>query len=189
MNLTIDEIKRLVSRHSGSRLPQSRDPAHSAVMVPLFLRKGGLWITFIKRSIDAGLHGDQMGFPGGMAEPSDGGDLLITALRESKEEIGIEAADIDVVGSLSSRSTLKSGLIVQPFVGIIPWPYRFTPDPREVQRVHTADLKLMASGVLSAGNRFGLIAPVYPVDDEPVWGLTARIVTELVEVLKPVIGG
>jgi 8-oxo-dGTP pyrophosphatase MutT (NUDIX family) len=183
----IDEIKRLIGRHTASLSPRSGDPANSAVVVPLFIHRGNLHIVFIKRSAEIGLHRDQMGFPGGMMEPGDGGDLLFTALRESREELGIEAEDVDIAGRLESQSTIRTGLNVQPFVGIIHWPYGFTPDPREVQSVHAADLKVMASGVLGAGNRFGLIPPVYPVDDEPVWGLTARIVTELVEVLESVI--
>jgi len=188
MTAITDEIKRLVSHHSGSGTAPSREPATSAVLVPLQLLDGGLGITFIKRSEDIGLHRGQMGFPGGMAEPADEGDLLRTALRESREEVGIEAQDVDIAGPLFARSTIKSGLSVQPFVGIIPWPYPFTPDPREVQSVHTADLKTLASARLGEGNRFGLIPPVYPLDNEAVWGLTARILEELLEVLGPLIG-
>jgi 8-oxo-dGTP pyrophosphatase MutT (NUDIX family) len=186
MTSMIDETKRLISRYSESLSALPRHSANSAVLVPLHAHNQSLWITFIKRSKDIGLHRGQMGFPGGMMEPEDGGNHLHTALRESFEEIGIEPADVGIAGQLKARSTIKTGLSVQPFVGIIPWPYRFTLDHREVQSVHSADLKVMASGVLGAGNRFGLIPPVYPVDDEPVWGLTARIVRELVEVLKPV---
>ena len=181
----IDEVKKLISNYSASHPTPDREPANSAVLVPLHQRDEELWITFIKRSQDMGLHRGQMGLPGGMEEPDDQGNLLHTALRESFEEIGINARDVDITGRLKAQSTIKSGLGVQPFVGIIPWPYRFTIDHREVQSVHSANLKVMAAGVLGAENSFDLMPPVYPVDDEPVWGLTARIVRELVEVLKP----
>lgn len=185
----VGKIKRLIGEYSASLPAFSGDPVKSAVVVPLHVQDNRLWITFIKRSESTGLHRGQMGFPGGMAEPADGGDLLRTALRESKEEIGVNPRDVDIAGRLYARSTIKSGLSVQPFVGIIPWPYRFALDLREVQSVHSADLKEMASGAQGAGNRFGLIPPVYPVDEEPVWGLTARIVRELLEVLGPVLEG
>jgi 8-oxo-dGTP pyrophosphatase MutT (NUDIX family) len=143
---------------------------------------------FIRRSENIGLHRGQMGFPGGMAEPGDYGDLLRTALRESHEEVGILPEDVDIAGNLKTRSTIQTGLKVRPFVGIIPWPYSFKPDGLEVQSVHITDLKKMAADVQGIGNRYGLLPPVYPVDDLPVWGLTARMVTELLEVLEPVIG-
>jgi 8-oxo-dGTP pyrophosphatase MutT (NUDIX family) len=184
----IEEVKHLISDYSASASDPCPDSANCAVIIPLFWHSQSLWITFIRRSESIGLHRGQMGFPGGMVEPADHGDLLMTALRELSEEIGIQAEDVDIAGNLKTRSTTNTGFKVKPFVGIIPWPCGFSPDPLEVQSVHTADLGVMAAGVLGSGNRFGLLPPVYPVDDQPVWGLTARMVRELLEVLKPVIG-
>ena len=181
----IEQVKRLLGNY---RTPAPDPPlrsANSAVIVPLFEHEGEIWITFIKRSEMIGLHRGQMGFPGGMSEPGDQGDSLRTALREAEEEIGLLPGDIDISGTLKMQPTIKTGLLVQPFVGIIPWPYRFSPDPLEIQSIHHARLRNLAEEVQDAGNRFGLIPPVYPVDEQPVWGLSARIVGELLEIITP----
>lgn len=112
-----------------------------------------------------------------------------TALRETEEELGLFPSDVEIAGTLSLRPTLKTGLKVQPFVGLIPWPYRFSPDPLEIKSVHYAPLADLAGSVVGEGNTFGLVPPVYPVDGFPVWGLTARILAELLQVLDPVIDG
>jgi 8-oxo-dGTP pyrophosphatase MutT (NUDIX family) len=185
----IEELRRLLANHLSLQPGQDSQTANSAVLVPLFELDRSVWVLFIKRSENIGLHRGQMGFPGGMAEPADGGDLLRTALRECEEETGILPDDVEVIGQLRQRSTIVSGLRVQPYVGIIPWPYGFSPDPLEVQSVHPVDLEMMVLRAMEGDNRFNLPPPVYPVDDEPVWGLTARIVTDLLEVLKPMFEG
>jgi len=183
----MDKVKDQLFRYRPSLQDPSPGPANSAVLVLLFSYSGRIWTTFIRRSETVGLHRGQMGFPGGMSEPEDEGDLLRTALRETEEEIGLFPEDVEIAGTLSLRPTLKTGLRVQPFVGIIPWPYRFFPDPLEIRSIHYAPLKELGRSVEGEENSFGLLPPVYPVDGLPVWGLTARIVTELLEVLGPVI--
>ena len=182
MTPMIEQVKGLLKSYR-SPIPDPAGEVNSAVIVPLFEHEGEIGITFIKRSEKVGLHRGQMGFPGGMSEPGDQGDSLRTALREAEEEIGLFSEDIDISGTLGTQPTLKTGLLVQPFVGIIPWPYRFASDPIEVQSIHHARLREMPGNVQGADNAFGLIPPVYPVDNQPVWGLTARIVTELLEIL------
>jgi 8-oxo-dGTP pyrophosphatase MutT (NUDIX family) len=184
----IEQVKGLLRNYRAPVFDPSAGPANSAVIVALFENGGDLWTTFIKRSDTMGLHRGQMGFPGGMSEPGDQGDLLRTALREAEEEIGLLSGDVDIAGTMAVQPTIRTGLLVQPFSGIIPWPYRFTPDPVEIQGIHHARLKDMAREVMGKDNTFGLVPPVYPVDGQPVWGLTARIVGELLEVLKPVVG-
>jgi len=181
-------VKKLFLKHRFPDDTRSSGPPNAAVLVPLFEYLNRLWVILIRRSETFGLHRGQMGFPGGMSEDSDGGDSLRTALRETEEEIGLAPCDVEIAGTLSIRPTLKTGLKVQPFVGLIPWPYRFSPDPLEIRSVHYAPLADLAGSVMGEGNDYGLIPPVYPVDGFPVWGLTGRIVAELLEVLDPMIG-
>jgi 8-oxo-dGTP pyrophosphatase MutT (NUDIX family) len=182
----IEKVRTCLLRYRPPFSTVPNGQANSAVIVPLSERTGQIWVTFIRRSETVGMHRGQMGFPGGMSEPEDGGDSLRTALRETEEEIGLHSGDIEVTGILSLRPTLKTGLKVLPFVGILPWPYAFSLDEVEVRSIHHAPLKPLARGVLREENPFGLPPPVYPVDGLPVWGLTARIVEELLEVLDPV---
>ncbi|UCG37902.1 MAG: CoA pyrophosphatase [bacterium] len=174
----------LAGRTHGEGPAPMAGRANAAVLIPLFEDRGRPGVLFIRRSHHISLHKGQMGFPGGMAEAADRGDLMNTALRETQEEVGVMTEDVEVVGELTLRSTIVSGLNVQPFVGIIPWPYILTPDPLEVAGVHNAFLEDLARDVMWGENRFDLPPPVYPVGGYPVWGLTAKILTELLELLK-----
>ncbi|MDF1534879.1 MAG: CoA pyrophosphatase [bacterium] len=161
--------------------------ANSAVLVPLFERRGDTGVLLIHRSSDGGPHSGQMGFPGGMTNPGDGGDLLRTALRESEEELGFDPGEVRIIGELSLRPTVVSGLVVKPYVGIIPWPCTLVPDPKEVQGTHITTIGHLQREVMPGHNPFNLPPPVYPVDDQPVWGLTARIIAEFLERLNSAI--
>lgn len=158
--------------------------ARAAVLVPLFDDGRGPGLVLIRRSEEIRLHRGQMGFPGGMVEEGDRGDLLLTALREAEEEIGLRRDDVRIIGELAQRRTILSDLTVKPYVGSIPFPYSFSPDPREVQSTHVAVLASLRRDVLTGPNTFDLPPPVYPVDGLPVWGLTAGMITELLEVLR-----
>jgi 8-oxo-dGTP pyrophosphatase MutT (NUDIX family) len=184
----LEEIKRTLKAFSPQKkeLPIGLSP-NSAVLFPLFEMEGDAGVVLIHRARDGGPHSAQMGFPGGMADPSDRGDLLRTALRESREELGIEPADVKIIGELGMRPTIVSGLVVKPYVGIIPWPYHLRPDPREVQGAHITSIRYLAREVAFGANSFDLPPPVYPVDGRPVWGLTARFITELLLKLDSVI--
>ena len=180
----LDEIIKALNHGSGnSDTTAGNSSANSAVLVPLFDSGSDAGVVFILTSSDGGPHSAQMGFPGGMAEDQDDGDLLRTALRESEEELGIRPEDVQIIGELGQRPTIVSGLVVKPFVGIIPWPYTLKPDPAEVQSAHASTIRTMGREVMNGKNPFNLPPPVYPVDGRPVWGLTARIITELLEKL------
>ena len=163
--------------------------ANSAVLIPLFEDNGSAGLVLIQRSEYTGLHRGQMGFPGGMVEPEDNGDLLRTALRESQEEIMIFPEDVQIIGELAQRQTIVSELTVKPFVGIIPYPYNFSADPVEVQGIYTATLKTLAKDVITGDNSYELPPPIYPVSGKPVWGLTAKMITELLEITGVVASG
>jgi 8-oxo-dGTP pyrophosphatase MutT (NUDIX family) len=183
MPCMLREIRDALKDHQPHDLHQK---ANSAVLIPLFEYHGNIGLVLIHRSEKTGLHRGQMGFPGGMVEPADGGDLLQTALRESEEEINLFPPDVQIIGELSQRQTIVSELTVKPFVGIIPYPYNFSPDPIEVQGTTTATLNTLINDVITGDNSFELPPPIYPVNGQPVWGLTAKIITELLEVVGAV---
>ena len=78
-------------------------------------------------------HPSQISFPGGRAEPEDA-DAVATALREAHEEIGLEAGEVEVLGSLPTYTT-GSGFVVTPVVGLVHPAYTPRPDPFEVAEV------------------------------------------------------
>jgi len=177
----IHSIEKALKDHNPEDLPQK---ARAAVLVPLFESEKGVGLVLIQRSENEGPHRGQMGFPGGMVEPGDNGSLLQTALREAKEEIMIFPEDVKIIGELSQRQTILSELSVKPYVGVIPYPYNFIPDLTEVQDTYTAYLAALDREVMMGENSFDLPPPVYPVSGKPVWGLTGRMIMELLELIK-----
>jgi 8-oxo-dGTP pyrophosphatase MutT (NUDIX family) len=173
-------IERVLKSYQPKDLPQK---ANASVLIPLFQDNTGTGLVLIHRAWDTGPHSGQMAFPGGMVEVRDRGDLLATALRESREEIGVQHDDVRIIGTLAQRRTVLTSLTVKPFVGVIPYPYPFQPDGREVQGISTAALRNLVENVLLGENPYSLPPPVYPVDGKPVWGLTAKMITELLEVI------
>ncbi len=72
---------------------------------------------------------------------------------------------------------------MKPFVGVVPFPYPFRPDPAEVQAVNTVALKDLVRNVMNGENPYDLPPPIYPVQGKPVWGLTAKMIKELLKII------
>jgi len=177
----LSAIANALKSYQPKDLPQK---ANASVLIPLFQDSTDTGLVLIHRAEDTGPHSGQMAFPGGMVEVRDRGDLLATALRESREEIGVLPDDVRIIGTLAQRRTVLTSLTVKPFVGVIPYPYPFQPDGREVQGINTAALRDLRQCVMAGENPYNLPPPVYPVDGKPVWGLTAKMITELLGIIK-----
>lgn len=172
-----------IAGRTPRRVDAAADPA--AVLVPVVRPTGtSPAVLFTKRADHLGEHPGQMSFPGGGREDRDA-DLLATALREADEEIGLTAAEVSVRGPLDDIVTVTD-YAVSPFVGTVPdRPYQ--PDEREVAEV----VPLPVAGLLDPANyevevrdhpRVGSVTVHYfHVDGYTVWGATARILAQLLE--------
>jgi 8-oxo-dGTP pyrophosphatase MutT (NUDIX family) len=160
----------------------------SAVLVPLYKDQGEYYIVFIKRTDTVKTHKGQISFPGGGREKSDK-DLKDTAIRESVEEIGLCAQDIDVVGELDDEITTTSNYIVTPFVAFIPWPYNFHPEKAEVAEVFTVPVSALLdkNNVKSAIETLhsGIVVDSYEYHykGKVIWGATARILQKFLKII------
>ena len=153
----------------------------ASVLVPIYEEEGEPTLLLVQRSADLGKHPGQLAFPGGGRDPGE--DDLTCALREMREEIGISPNAVEVLGRLDPRPTY-TGFLVSPFVGFLPeWPLPLLPEPGEVAGVlhvpmrRLLDPALLATHELQPGRRVDF----FHVDDEVIWGATARIVRELLE--------
>ena len=91
----------------------------AAVLVPVYRDADGeLRIVLVVRADDGGLHGGQLGLPGGKPEPGDA-DLRATALREAEEEVGLAREAVEVVAELAPFETQRTGWRVHPFLARI----------------------------------------------------------------------
>jgi 8-oxo-dGTP pyrophosphatase MutT (NUDIX family) len=157
----------------------------SAVLIPIYENKNGYYIVLTKRTQDVMYHKGQISFPGG-AYDKDDGDLTATALREAFEEIGVRAEDVEVLGSLDDESTYTSKYVITPFVGAIPYPYKFKVSRREVEELIEAPLSaLLKPGCFSpeTQDEGGKSHPWghYVYGNHKITGITARILKQLLD--------
>ncbi|MGZ8259274.1 MAG: CoA pyrophosphatase [Caldimonas sp.] len=114
-----------------------REAAHASVLVPLVLRDE-MTVLLTQRTDHLADHPGQISFPGGRAEAGDA-DATATALRETREEIGLEPFEIEILGSLPTYTT-STGFIVTPVVGLVQAGAALRPDPVEVAEVFEVPL-------------------------------------------------
>jgi 8-oxo-dGTP pyrophosphatase MutT (NUDIX family) len=154
----------------------------AAVLIAIYdwPRRPGLVLT--ERRHDMRRHAGEISFPGGRAD--EGEDLVACALREAHEEIGLDPAAVDVVGALEPTSTVVTSYRVLPVVGLIPAGLTHQLSPNEVERVIEHDLDSLRDGfamrrLIRRGVPFR--TPTYEVDEDFVWGATARMLQMLFE--------
>lgn len=173
-------------RRFTTPLPQAHKK--SAVLILFYPREQGVFFPLIKRPSYPGIHSDQVGFPGGKVEPEDP-DVTFTALREAQEEIGIDASKVVVLGSLSDLYIPSSSFLVTPVLGFMTETPRFVPDEREVSRIIPTQLtslfqqELKKHTQLQVGKGLELYTPYFDISGEVVWGATAMILSELIDLL------
>lgn len=157
----------------------------AAVLVPLAYHDEAWHLLFTRRAERMVSHQGQVSFPGGAC---DDGETTPeeTALREAYEEIGMLPGDVKVLGQLNTMITITS-FHVTPVVGVIPWPYVFRVQNTEVARVFTIPLFWLADTrnrweFPLPGRSRSLIA-YHPFDGELLWGATARMTVDFLNML------
>lgn len=148
-------------------------------------------VVFMKRVTDNTPHSGQISFPGGRFEPGDK-SLQVTALRETEEELGIPASGIEIIGHLTPLEIQVSNMEVRPFVGVSYNKPHFKPNPEEVDYLIEVNLKdLLNPGIIQ--KKIGLIRgteieiPYYNIRNNHVWGATAMIISEFLDILGNII--
>ena len=181
------DIKEILSRHKPSIEPKPDGYKSASVLIPFYSQPDGLSIVFMKRPDYPGAHGDQISFPGGARDDLDQDDRY-TSLRETEEEIGISRETIEIWGRLKTEHTSVSRYWISPFVGSIPYPSSFAPDDNEVERLLIIPLKHLMNPEhfsIDTYNWKGFSFPsyLYKYKRDVIWGLTARILFNLISLL------
>ena len=188
IQLKMSSIRRLQEMTDQSQIING---VKSSVLILLYpcLGEDEISIVLIQRPSYEGIHGGQISLPGGKSEDKDS-DLRETALREAKEEIGIDPANIITIGVLTELFIPPSNYLVLPFVGYASEKPLFQPDPKEVAGIIEIKLK----DLLNDSNikykdiyvRPGLSVhgPCFVIGSHTIWGATAMILNEFREILK-----
>lgn len=159
----------------------------AAVLVPIILRADTPYVVLTVRGANLRKHAGQISFPGGSSEPQDE-SLVATALRESHEEIGLQPADVKILGYLDDYPTV-TGFRVTPVVGLLDAEATMRPDGVEVSEIfevpltHLAEDKNYQRDTLM---REGLEVPYYAIAHEhyKIWGATAGMLRDLQNKMK-----
>lgn len=187
--MTLERARRALARYTAQEIsaPEARPAAVALILVE---QSGGLEALFIKRAARVGdPWSGQVAFPGGRHDPEDG-DLLATAIRETREETGVELSDAERLGVLDDlypRTPTLPPVRVRPFVFALParrplvstveverafW----VPLARIVEPSVRRDVKLVVGGVER-------VFPAYDLGEDVIWGMTERILTPFLELL------
>lgn len=121
-------------------LLSARAPAEAAVLIAIVQREQPM-VLLTERTRHLSSHSGQVAFPGGKRDPEDI-DAAATALREAWEEVGLEPALVEVLGSLPPYVT-TTGFVVTPVVGLVPPEARYQPNPYEVAQLFEVPLAFL----------------------------------------------
>ncbi|MCW3025799.1 MAG: hydrolase [Solirubrobacterales bacterium] len=169
-------------------LSGTTDQIAAAVLVPLFVTADAneAHVVLTRRRADLRRHAGEISFPGGRRDAGDA-TLADTALREAEEEVGLPRAQVRMLGELPPTSTFATNYVIHPYVGVIPAGLLWQLSPREVDVV----LELPVAALRSARTRTRLErrgisfeTDAYLLDENLIWGATARILEQLLERLQ-----
>lgn len=167
----------------------SNEAKNSGVLILLYPSNENAHLVFIRRAIDDSHHSGQIALPGGAFELIDD-NYEQTALRETEEEVGVKARDIQMHGALSKLYIPVSNYWVHPFIGSVNAVPQFIPDSREVDEVLTyelnyfADKEIIKQHDFDTKSGFKITAPYFDLEKDKLWGATAMIMSEFLELLE-----
>jgi 8-oxo-dGTP pyrophosphatase MutT (NUDIX family) len=183
--LSLQYIQQKLSRNQHATLSHT-EMRQACVMVPLVLKEDQLHLLLTKRTDTVEHHKGQISFPGGMVDEEDESSNT-TALREVEEEIGIPSSAINILGRLDDIH-IPSGFVVTPIVGYIKSLAELKTSADEVAEVLLIPLEKFFDPSLrrtEIRELKGVARQVYLYDvwKEPVWGATAHIIKQFVDII------
>ncbi|HAS57175.1 MAG TPA: coenzyme A pyrophosphatase [Algoriphagus sp.] len=174
-------------RRFDTKLPSNY--RKGAVLILIYPQEKQAFFPLIKRPEYIGVHSGQIAFPGGKMDEGDENEVF-TALREAEEEVAVNASKVEVLGRMSDLFIPASNFLVSPVIGYVDHIPEFVPEEREVQRIisaRVADIispEIQKKTILEIGNQIKLDTPYFEVEKEMVWGATAMILGEFIELLE-----
>lgn len=168
------------------------NPKRSAVLVCFYPKQESVYTVLMQRPNEQGYHSSQVSFPGGKVEKGDV-NFEQTALREAYEEVGINPAEIEVIGHLSAVYIPVSNFLVHPVVAVAPTAPDFRMNITEVQEIIETDCsvflnpQIKSTAVFLSSGGLSVEAPFYHINRFRIWGATAMMISELEEVIRDIL--
>ncbi|MFK7831709.1 MAG: CoA pyrophosphatase [Winogradskyella sp.] len=179
----------------AKKMKEKSQTARKAAVMALFYpnHNDETYLVLILRKTYKGVHSAQVGFPGGKYEDEDANDLMVTAIRETEEEVGVSKSAYEVVKTMSPIYIPPSNFMVHPFFGIAKHPIKFTKQDDEVEAIIEVKLKDFLDDTNSITTRVPtsfnveVDVPAFQLNGHKVWGATAMMLGEIKDVLKQVL--
>jgi 8-oxo-dGTP pyrophosphatase MutT (NUDIX family) len=165
------------------------EPRYGGVLLLLYCKDKSLHIVLTRRRDDLASHAGQVSFPGGRNEAAE--SLLETALRETEEEVGIPAGNLEILGALSPIYIPPSDYEVHPYVAWFSNGNQpdFKAAPDEVAEIIEAPLATFLDPATRIEEQWDfsgqqILVPFFAVQEYKVWGATAVMLSEFIERLR-----
>ncbi|OAL76180.1 coenzyme A pyrophosphatase [Acinetobacter sp. SFB] len=176
----MDDHSLIQSLQQRLRFSTRTKPAHAAVLIAI-TDESDPKVLLTRRSIYLSNHAGEVSFPGGKRDPQDTSNIVV-ALREAYEETALNPFDVQLIGDLPMQKA-RNGMLVKPVVGLIPPEVNLIGQPSEIDRIFFVSLSsLMKAPPIPYEVRYAhqsLYFPSLRVENEIVWGLTARMLISL----------
>ena len=159
----------------------------ASVLIPMVGHEEGFSVLLTQRTSHLRHHPGQISFPGGGVEAGDRSPMH-TALRETREEIGLAPERVEVIGYLPDYCTV-TGFCITPVVGIVTPPFELRPDAEEVAEIFEVPLSFLLDpanhreqAIVYAGELRSFHA--VPYQGYNIWGATAGMIVSLYQALS-----
>jgi len=161
--------------------------SRAGVLILLYPREGQAHVVFIRRAPHVLHHRDQIGFPGGQLEGNE--TFEQAALRETREELGVDPEKVRVIGRLTPLYIPVSDFCVYPVVAVAAEKPDFIPDSVEASEAIEVPLGHLIDGANIRSEEWTIqglpvTVPFYALGPHKIWGATAMILAELIESVK-----
>ncbi len=182
------DLKTILANRGPERIEiKGTDYTQASVLLPLFIKDSQYWILFTRRTNTVEYHKGEVSFHGGVVDEGDS-SLEITAKRETFEEIGVRQEDIEILGQLDDMPTVMTRFIVHPFVGVVPFPYVFKINKREVESLIEVPLRFFLDPSQPQPHSINykedvFETPAFIYKGVVIWGATERILENFIDLI------
>ena len=193
-----DLLTKKLSNYAPRQL--ALDYPEAGILVPVTDDENNPEMIFTLRSANLKTHRGQVSYPGGKRDPEDS-SLAATALRETHEEIGLPPDQVDVIAPLSQVMS-RYGILVTPYVGVVPGYHPVVPNPYEIESVFRVPLSFFLEDRRERTDALSFLnhtfyVPCYRWERYQIWGLSAVVLVDFmnavydagIDLLEPPQGG
>ena len=180
MSPLIDAVPTVTTGEVTRFVPTDGEGRHAAVLILFSAERD---VVLIERARGGAVHSGQPAFPGGAVEPDDA-DAKAAALRESREEIGVDPDAVTIFGLFPDLWVPVSDFVVSPVLGFLDRDASLSvQDPTEVSRVERVALETLSDPAnrVTVVHPSGYRGPGFTVHDMLVWGFTAGVLDSMLD--------